>query len=260
MSRAEFDTVGWARFGFDQTTFDWVTDVKPIATALSQDADLKRAWLRHGDTWFAGVNVLGASDTGQVHGSMPLQGAALDFVHGLRVGWRGFDTGQVSICYPGYPVNDGTETEAAARFRRNRDAAHLDGLLRRGAPPRRFLGERHAFVLGLPITDAGPEAAPLCVWEGSHLIMADMLQSALRGVPEGQWGQVDLTEAYVAARKRCFETCNRVEVYAKPGEAYVVHRFALHGVAPWRAGTGERAIVYFRPHASGDWDIWLDGA
>ena len=58
---------------------------------------------------------------------------------------------------------------------------------------------------------------------------------------------------------RIFDTCKRVEVTARPGEAYLVHRLALHGTAPWRdsaeSGTDGRMIVYFRPETGGlgDW-------
>ena len=43
--------------------------------------------------------------------------------------------------------------------------------------------------------------------------------------------------------------CRRVPVTARPGEAYLVHRLCLHGVAPWAEDAGEevRAIAYFRP-------------
>ena len=54
---------------------------------------------------------------------------------------------------------------------------------------------------------------------------------------------------------RFFESCERVVVHAEPGEAYIVHRLALHGVAPWvdgaEAGPDGRMIVYFRPEIGG---------
>jgi len=46
-----------------------------------------------------------------------------------------------------------------------------------------------------------------------------------------------------------------------PGEAYLVHRFALHGVAPWdedaKAGPDGRMIAYFRPELP-DRGLWLN--
>jgi hypothetical protein len=44
---------------------------------------------------------------------------------------------QVSVTYPGYPAPDPEESDAAHRFRRDRDAAHLDGLLPVGPEKRR---------------------------------------------------------------------------------------------------------------------------
>ena len=70
-------------------------------------------------------------------------------------------------------------------------------------------------------------------------------------LPPQEWGEVDVTEAYHAARRRIFAECPRVEIAAKPGEAYLVHRLALHGMARWgegaTAGADGRMIVYFRP-------------
>ena len=72
-----------------------------------------------------------------------------------------------------------------------------------------------------------------------------------------------MTEIYQATRREIFETCERVEVHCRPGQAYVVHRLALHGVAPWadgaEAGPDGRMIVYFRPEIGGPQD-WLNEA
>ena len=60
--------------------------------------------------------------------------------------------------------------------------------------------------------------------------------------------------------RRVFDTCERVEIAAKPGEAYVAHRLVLHGVAPWAesatAGEEGRMICYFRPISGGPKE-WL---
>ena len=59
-----------------------------------------------------------------------------------------------------------------------------------------------------------------------------------------------------------FETCRRVTVPAQPGEAYLVHRLALHGVAPWEDGAEApeegRMIVYFRPEFPAGGRDWLE--
>jgi hypothetical protein len=135
----------------------------------------------------------------------------------------------------------------------------VDGLIR-DAARRRTPGESHAFILGVPLTETDPGAAPLVVWEGSHEVMRQALSGALGGTPPEKWGEVDVTEAYHAARRLCFETLKRVEIAARPGESYVIHRLALHGVAPWRGSeTRQRAIAYFRPTIDnpGDADWWL---
>jgi hypothetical protein len=59
-----------------------------------------------------------------------------------------WDRAQVSVCYPGYPKPMDGETDGQHRFRRDRDAAHVDGLLGLGQPKRRFLKEPHQFILG----------------------------------------------------------------------------------------------------------------
>ena len=88
----------------------------------------------------------------------------------------------------------------------------------------------------------------MMVWEGSHLLMRDAFAAVLTDVAPANWGEVDLTDMYQATRRLCFETCKRVVVHAAPGEAYVIHRLALHGVAPWaEVPDACRMIAYFRP-------------
>ena len=170
------------------------------------------------------------------------------------------DRAQASVCYPGYPRQGPEENDAAFRYRRIRSAAHVDGLRRVTPGRRRKLEERHAFILGLPLNDAPSDAAPLVVWEGAHEVMRTAFRSVYSGVPPLDWAHLDVTEAYQAARRVCFDTLNPVEISAKPGEAYLVHRLALHGVAEWRASEGDRrAVAYFRPDPGehdGDW--WIE--
>ena len=164
--------------------------------------------------------------------------------------------------YPGYPKPRETETEAAYRYRMKRDAAHVDGLLGVGQPKKRMLKERHAYILGLPLTDCDENASPLVVWEGSHKRLRAAFEDALGHLDEADWENVDLTAIYQATRQEVFETCPRVKVTAKPGEAYLVHRLALHGVAPWEEGAEApdegRMIAYFRPELSSGNRDWLD--
>ena len=120
-----------------------------------------------------------------------------------------------------------------------------------GPDRRRMLKEPHAFILGLPLNTCSPAASPMVVWEGSHLIMAELFQKAFAGIDVASWADIDVTEVYQTARRQVFERCKRVVVHAVPGEAYVVHRLALHGVAPWQSGADApeegRMIAYFRP-------------
>jgi hypothetical protein len=108
-----------------------------------------------------------------------------------------------------------------------------------------------------------PDASPFVVWEGSHQIMRDAFIEVLHGVPADQWGEMDITGAYHQARRKIFESCKRVEVYATPGQAYLVHRFALHGIKRWQSSAGEtpdgRMICYFRPNID-DPENWLSNS
>ena len=122
-----------------------------------------------------------------------------------------------------------------------------------------MLGEPHAFVLGLPLTDC--PRAPLVVWDQSHQIMSEAFRAALSDHDPQDWGTVDLTEVYQATRRRVFETCKRIALPARRGQATLLHRLTLHGVAPW--GEGENAsparpILYFRPYLKNGRADWLD--
>jgi hypothetical protein len=234
----------------------------PVAERIAADPEERRRWVRCGGTWFAGVNVLPNDARGAIpeEGVPPLTGSAAGLGQAAAgvapVAW---DRAQVSVCYPGYPQPWAGETPAAFGFRRNRDAAHVDGILR-DADGRRRLGETHGFVLGIPLGSTHPDAAPLTVWEGSHHLVREALTERLAGIPADEWSGQDITEAYTAARRMAFERCRRVCVHVQVGAAYLVHRLAVHGVAPWTAPEGSaRSIAYFRPDpfAGRDPDWWL---
>jgi hypothetical protein len=206
------------------------------------------------------VDALPNGPDGAVAGGPPLGGAALG--EAARVaGPLPLHRGQVSVTYPGYPAPDPEESDAAHRFRRDRDAAHLDGLLPVGPEKRRHLRELHAFILGITVTEADPDAAPLVVWEGSHHRIRAAFARAFDGVPAEEWGEIDMTGAYAEVRRAVFASCPRREVPLRPGQCVLVHRHAIHGVAPWREGARAaedgRAIVYFRPEVARPKD-WLN--
>lgn len=251
---------GYQVFGPDPEVARWLRSAGPAALAAAGDPGHQATWLRHGGTWFAGVNVLDNDGAGRVAGGAALRGLALAAAEAVA-GPLPLDKGQVSVTYPGYPRRDEGESDANHRYRKTRDAAHLDGLLPVGPNRRRMLKEPHAWILGLPVTECGAGAAPLVVWEGSHEIMRARLGAAFARHPETDWPELDLTEAYHAARRDVFETCQRMELHARPGEAMLLHRMVLHGVAPWQDGAEAppegRAIVYFRPHLPGGVKDWL---
>lgn len=197
---------------------------------------------RHGATWFVGVDALPNAQDGSIDG-VPLEGAWLQYVPAPRV-WH---AAQLSVVFPGYPQQDPSESDAAHRFRRNRDAAHVDGLLPEGPDKRRHLREPHGFIAGFALNETN--ASPLVVWKGSHQQMRAAFRTAFAGIPPAAWGDVDVTDIYQSARRACFETCERIEVTSRPGEVVLLDRHLLHGVAPWQQGmTGDlRMIAYFRP-------------
>ena len=260
MSSELFLEKGWCRFDYDAVLAEWVGHALPFARAAVAE-QTNAQWLRCGGTWFAGVNALPNDVAGVVGKSGPLRGVAIDFIRKV-LGLTEFDwdTAQVSVCYPRYPLPMPSELPAAFRFRRGRDAAHVDGLLPEGADRRRHLRQHHGFILGLPMVEFDPNASPFVVWEGSHELVRTALAKRFDGLSPERWGVEDVTEVYHQTRRRVFDSCRRVEISARPGEAYVAHRLIVHGVAPWAesasGGTDGRMICYFRPEIGGP-RAWL---
>jgi len=257
---AGFFIKGWRHFGYDAGVAEWVGRTLPQAREAVL-APENAQWLRSGGTWFVGVNALPNDALGAVPGGVPLAGEAVAFIRkALGFAELALERGQVSVCHPGYPQPMPSESPSAFAYRRGRAAAHLDGLHAEGAERRRFFHEPHSFLLGIPMVEASSDASPFVIWEGSHEILRRALREAFAGVPAERWSEVDVTEAYHAARRRIFAECREVEIAAKPGEAYLVHRLALHGMARWgegaSAGPDGRMIVYFRPILFGP-EQWL---
>ena len=216
------------------------------AAALEAVRGLDLSERRHGGTWFVGVDALPNGADGSI-GGVPLAGPWTP--------WDGaWHRAQVSIVYPGYPGRDADESDAAHRFRRDRSAAHMDGLLPEGPARRRHLREPHGFILGLPLNAV--DSAPLVVWPGSHEIMGAAFRARFHRIAPEDWGDEDVTEAYQAARRAVFETCAPVVVRMRPGQAVEMHRHLIHGVAPWEGPAQDdgRIVAYFRPLVpAGDW-------
>lgn len=253
---------GWIKFPQDPEILEWVSHALPVARSSVRDPAFAR-WHDCEGTWFIGVDALDNDAEGRVGGSGSLSGKPIRFI-AEHLGLRPLHKGQVSVVYPGYPRPRKGETEAALRYRAKRDAAHVDGLKPMGPDRRRMVDEPHAWVLGLPLTEASADAAPMVVWDGSHKIMRDAFVEAFSGSSPAELGLIDVTEAYQAARRIVFDTCPRIELPAKPGEAYLIHRHCLHGVAPWAgtatAGPDGRMIAYFRPELSGGVAEWIESA
>jgi hypothetical protein len=238
---------GWQRIGPHPAIAAWARAAR--AAALDILATSVEPW-RCGGTWFVGVDALPNSPDGAIRGTA-FPWAALPLAP------EPLHPAQLSVIRPGYPQPSPDETPAAFAYRQTRDAAHLDGLLPIGPDKRRMVKEPHAWILGLPLNQT--TASPLTVWEGSHEILRAALQKALAPHPPATWGDIDITDAYQAARRDIFATCRRIELAASPGEATLLHRLTLHGVAPWKpqdmAPPEGRMIAYLRPQltAVSDW-------
>lgn len=261
VSLSEYYDKGWRRFDYDDHLAEWVQHALPFARA-AVSAHANAQWLRCGGTWFNGVNVLPNNPAGEVGDSGPLLGSTIEFIREeLGLADFAWDNAQISVCYPDYPQPMPQESRSAFRYRRDRDAAHVDGLLPEGPRRRRHLREHHRFILGLPLVDFDAGAAPFVIWEGSHGIIRSALKERFDQLPPQRWGDEDVTETYHRARQQVFDECNRVEISVRPGEAYIAHRLAVHGVAPWAAsaaaGGDGRMICYFRPNL-GDPVTWLN--
>lgn len=245
---------------FDAGVLGWAGIARKAGEVAMRDPALSHWWVCE-KTWFVGVDALPNDGRGALPGGAPLRGAPQSAIEALYGALPHLHKAQLSVVRPGYPKPREGESAAAFRYRANRDAAHVDGIKAVGKDRRRRIDERHAWILGLPLTENTPEEAPLVVWEGSHEIMRAALQAALLPYPETDWQKVDITDVYQTTRRRIFESCPRVPVCAKPGEAYLLHRLCLHGVAPWSAESAPenalRIVAYFRPNVAVSVAEWL---
>lgn len=239
---------GYRRFAPDEGVRAWAEAAKRIAALIAREPERRARELRHNGTWLVGLDLLPNQTDGTVDG-VPLPGNWWAEVPDLPL-----HPAQVSVVYPGYPQQDADESDANHRYRINRKAAHVDGLLPIGPGRRRYAHEHHAYILMIPLTSV--RAAPTVIWEGSHTIMGDAMRAVIGSRrPE----DVDITEAYQAARRVVFETCPMVPLYAEPGEVILIHRHALHGTEVWGdeppdAAPDGRMIAFFRPETSAaDW-------
>lgn len=255
----QFFDKGWHVFEPEACIETWGQHAHKDAIRALKDPSLAQ-WYECENTWFVGLDALDNDAQGRVAGSEPLSGHAVDFITKHLGGWPALHRAQLSGVFPGYPRPRASESEAGFRYRRDRDAAHVDGVIGLGQPKRRFVQEPHAFILGVPLSDADEGAAPLVVWEGSHKIMQHAFARAFITTKPNRLEDLDVTDIYQSARRQAFETCPRRVVHGRPGSAIVVHRLALHGVAPWASGAKAapegRLIAYFRPPMPGGAKEW----
>ncbi|MFY0619163.1 hypothetical protein [Shimia sp.] len=242
--------LGWTKLSFDEEVRRWALHAWQLGQKAMQAPDLAHWWACE-NTWFVGVDALPNDASGSFAQGPSFPISLQDAVTRNFGPMPDLHPAQLSVVCPGYPKPRDGETPAAFRFRQTRDAAHVDGL-RRGGDGGRRVEEPHAWIMGIPLTHNTKEQAPLVVWEGSHMILGRVFRAALQKHPEKCWHSVDLKDVYLTARKQIFETCQRVPVLAQPGEAVLLHRQTLHGVATWEPGGGDspgghRAIAYLRP-------------
>ena len=195
-----FQENGYAVYDTDPSIAAWASAVFPFAQAALQDSQLRKDWLRCEGTWFVGVDALPTGPEGEA-GEAKLTGKVIDDLNAYLPFAKPLHKAQLSAVFPGYPKPRDGESEAAFRYRLKRDAAHVDGLHAIGEARQRHLVEFHAFLLGIPINDYSANASPLVVWRDSHTIMRQALVAKLAGVDPEMRSEVDLTEAYQAARR-----------------------------------------------------------
>ena len=242
---------GFVIYPHDPRVAEWSDKAAVIMRPITLDPAVRAANLRHGNTWFVGVDALPNTPDGAI-ADVPLMGAWRDAVPTLHL-----HRAQVSIIYPGYPKQDVGESDANHRYRLSRSAAHVDGLLPVGPQKRRFAIEYHAYILAIPLSKVA--AAPTVVWEGSQTIMQRALREA---IGDGDPSQVDITDAYQAARREVFDCCPKVPLNITKGQAALLHPFLLHGTDPWNPEIADpdrygRMVAFFRPDL-GDGRAWLD--
>jgi len=241
-----FEADGFTLIGPDPGIEAWARAAHGAALSeIPNDPDPLRA----GGTWRVGVDLLPNNASGRVAGGPGIPaaiGIVLDMLELTPAAWH---RAQVSVVSCGYPLQDGGESEAAFRFRRDRDAAHIDGLLPVGPAKQRMLREPHGFILGLALNRCDQGASPLVVWPGSHHILGPAMRAALAG--QARIEDVDVTEPYKAARREVLARCERHALALAPGQAVLMHRHLLHGIAPWAKGAVAppegRMAAYFRP-------------
>ena len=256
----QYQTRGWLKFDFDPVLNDWVDWTLPYAKQCLSDESLAE-WWRYQNTWFVGVNALANDKEGSIDSGPVLSGVAVDFMRQwLNFSLQDLDQAQVSAIFSGYPKPHHSDSEAGFKYRLNRDAAHVDGLLKLGANGERYALEYHQYILAIPLNSVSALASPLVLWEKSHLLMRDRFQKFFDQYQKSEWPSTAVNEIYQQTRREIFMNFKRIEVSVQPGQALLIDRHMLHGTSPWRAEQGQdecgRLIAFFRPQYKSMQD-WL---
>lgn len=240
---------GYCVFDQDPAVLEWVSSaIEPAYEALARYEN--QHWYRYQNTWFVGVNVLNNDAAGRINNGPVLSGEAISFIEqSLTNRPISLDQGQISVCYEGYPKADMSEPASSQDYRLRRDAAHVDGIMKRRGE--RYLVEHHDYILALALNDVSASASPFVVWRGSHKLMQAALCGYLTDYAKEKWPTIPISKIYSQTRKRIFEECERIELALKPGQALVTHRHLLHGTAPWQAVNEPepRVLCFFRPES-----------
>ncbi len=253
---------GWYQFSADDQILGWLESIQTVV-GQAIAAPQNQHWWRYQGTWFVGVNVLPNDGRGRVNAGPTLTGAAANFLAKyLKADLGAFDKAQLSIVRAGYPQADKHETKAALAYRRDRDAAHIDGLLKDAVAAGRYAREYHHYLWAIALHDGSLCTSPLVVWRGSHRLIQDSFRRFFADKDIESISQYDVSECYAATRKQVFEQCERVALPLQRGQSVVAHRFLLHGTAPWSRSqrgikqTDARGLCFFRPELK-DLHRWL---
>ena len=270
---SNFNQKGWCFLDNDDQHHRWIEAAKAnILYKFGKRKYTKRDF-RSGNTWFIGTNFLDNGSDGNINGVSMSSGLWSQISGKFGQGVEYWDPGQVSIFWQGYPKNDSRETEKAFKYRLNKYASHVDGLLPIGPKKRRFAKEYHAFILGLPVINSMAGSAPLVVWEGSHIIFRDLFRRLYNRVSETELRNLDITEMYQKCRTKVFSTCPIRKIFSDHNQPYVLDRHLLHGVVQWKTNKmhsskkcpndgiqfdplSGRIVIYFRPSYKSPMD-WL---
>ena len=243
MDTRSFFERGWVRFPFDPEIATWVGAARAPAVQTLDDPELRRLWLRCGGTWFAGVNALPNTADGALpeHAVPPLGGRAIEFIArhlGLVRIRMGQGAGLDLFSRLSATLRRGKRGRIWFSIAPRRCACRRVAPVRSG-PPKNT--QRNPWVHPWPSADRCTRQR--CADGGLRRLAtkscAGRFQNAWRVSRRGTGRRKMWTEAYVSARRQCFERCPRVTIPARLGEVYLVHRLCLHGVAPWPVGAAD---------------------